>query len=111
MNRVNLLLNDFVAEEVLYHRVCQRALYNNSEKPETSGLMFSSPPTKKLKIGRFDDPQKMEVLEYAIHYLEENDNETITLDELYNEMKEKSGLPDCNLYSTKQMVLMFNKHF
>ena len=110
MERINLLLNDFVAEEVLQHRVWHRSLYNNSEKPETSGAMFSYPPQKKLEIGKTDDIQKMEVLKFAINYKEEND-ETSTLDELYHAMKEKSGLSDANLYSTKQMLVKKKKHY
>ena len=66
MDRIYLILHDFVAEEVLYQRVCHRALFNNCEKPELIRVGLSSPPPKKPKIGKTEDIEKMKALGFAI---------------------------------------------
>ena len=53
----------------------------------------------------------MEAFSFAIEYLEENDDGTITVDELFDIMKYKSGRGDEQLYSTGQLKEELYKHY
>ncbi len=55
--------------------------------------------------------KKYDALKHAIKYLQENDNETITLAELYEVMKNQSDSDDAYLYTPKQMHLKLSEHF
>ncbi len=54
---------------------------------------------------------KQTALQIAVKYLEENHNETIELQELYDEMRKVNNLETDQLYTSKQMGAQLEAHF
>ena len=84
-------VNDLPAEEALYHHVCKDLFVKGKDLP---GAVTDEPSTKRRKVGRPICNSKQSALQFVIDYLEENDDETITLNDLHDVMIQKSGLSD-----------------
>ena len=104
---------DLPAVEAIYHHVCVKHFRKGNSIPLEHQL--NKPRAESVKraklTGRPKCLKKMEAFSFAIQYLEENDDETITLDELYNVMKNRSGQGDDQLYSTVQLKDELYKHY
>ena len=92
--------NDLPAEEAIYHRKCfqyfmkpSKALPNETDEPRIRGR-----PTGSV------DQQKRLAFRHVIEYLENNDDETVTLDELYAVMESKVSSE--GVYSKKTLQRM-----
>ena len=105
------LWGDFPAEEVRYHRTCFTTFSLDRKRPEHSS---EGPPTrKKAKFNKSScssEIKKHDALKHAIKYLQDNDNETITLAELYDGMKIQSDLDETDMYTQKQMHVKLSEH-
>ena len=100
--------NDLPAEEAIYHRKCfqyfmkpSKALPNETDEPRIRGR-----PTGSV------DQQKRLAFRHVIEYLENNDDETVTLDELYAVMESKvssegvySKKKHCSVCCTSTMAI------
>ena len=103
-------VNDLPAEEALYHHKCKNLFLKGKYFPGFSpqeGTSYSS----KRKVGRPKSTSKVTALQYAFDYLEENDDETITLQELHQHMFRSSGLDEEDVYTQVQLKRELEKHY
>lgn len=68
-------------------------------------------PTKRRKVGRSRSTSKAGVIQYAIDFLEKNDNETITLQDLHQVMLSESGMTEEEVYTPKQLKRELENHY
>ena len=101
-------IHDLPAEEALYHRDCYSHFSDGRSIPST---MQGGGPLKKVKRSRPKSSTKVAAFHTSVTYLEENDDETITLDQLHAIMKERSGLSDGDVYTHKQLQHELERHF
>ena len=101
-------IHDLPAEEALYHRDCYSHFSDGRSIPST---MQGGGPYKKVKRGRPKYSTKVAAFDTVVTYLEENDDETITLDQRHAIMKERSGLSDDDVYTHKQLQHELERHF
>jgi len=98
--------NDLPAEEAIYHRKCFQYFMKPSKAlpNETDELRIRGRPTGSA------DQQKRPAPRHAIEYLENNDDETVTLDELYAVIME-SKVSSEGVYSKKTLQRMLYEHY
>ena len=97
--------NDLPAEEAIYHRKCFQYFMKPSKAPpnETDEPRSRGRPTGSV------DQQKRLAFRHVIEYLENNDDETVTLDELYAVMESEVGSE--GVYSKKTLQRMLYEHY
>ena len=95
-------IHDLPAEEALYHRDCYNHSSDGRSIPST---IQGGGPFKKVKHGRPKSSTKVAAFHTPVTYLEENDDETITLDQLHAIMKERSGLSDPTILLTIKLTV------
>ena len=101
------MVNDLPVAEASYHHICSTNFRTgnkiSSEYPQMDdGTGLKRQKRQKLS-GRSKSASKYSAFSIAIQYLEENDNETITLEDLHDVMKTQSGLSNDKLYTTVQL--------
>ena len=103
------LLNvfDLPAAESVYH---QRCSINFRTKCQIPATYSPGVDVKKRKIGRPKDTEKTEAFFGAVDYLQENDDETLTINDLVERMKAILSDP-CDAYSGKYMKSKLLQHF
>ena len=75
-------------EEAIYHRDCDKN-FRAGKNIRVSFTNEGETPPKKQKLGSPKSMIKMSAFEIATQYLEENDEETITLNDLHHIIKKQ----------------------
>ena len=91
-------IRDLPAEEAIYHHLCAANFRSGKNIPAEYSLDEEC-PQKKIKLGRPKCLSKLEAFQTATEYLELNDNETITMAELHEVMRTRSGHDEDQLYT------------
>lgn len=100
-------INDLPAEEAMYHWLCQNHFHSAKGIPS----VFSDEQNVGSCAGRPRDDTKHAAFQLVIDYLEANDNETLTLEDLYHIMESGSGLSSDQLFSERQMKRELEDHY
>jgi len=95
--------NDLPAEEAIYHRRC----FQYFKSPSNFSL-DEAPPNKRGRRSGSVDAAKKSAFLHVIEYLENNDDETITLDELHEIMEMSSS---GEVYSKKSLQRQLYAHY
>ena len=96
--------NNLPTEEAIYHRKCFQYFMKPSKAlPKTDEPRNRGRPTGSV------DQQKCLAFRHVIEYLENNDDETVTLDELYAVMESKVSSE--GFYSKKTLQHMLYEHY
>ena len=79
--------------------------------PPESAFKECNSFTKRRKIGRPRSTFKVGTIQYAIDFLEKNDDETITLQDLHQVMLRESGMTKEVVYTRKanEAIALWNK--
>ena len=72
-------VNDLPPEKALYHPTCKDLFLKGKDFPGLGGTTN----TRKKEVG---SSSKVTALHYAFEYLEQNDDETVTLQELHQSL-------------------------
>ena len=98
---------DVHAADAIYHQVCSINLRTGKQLPST---FQATPGEKKRCIGRPIDTAKECAFIKVTKYLEDNDDEQITIGDLVNKMKDKCE-QDIDIYTEKHMKRKLADHF
>lgn len=73
------------------------------------GLTNGEPPKKRGRRSVVEDESNNSAFQHVLEYLEKNDDETVTLDELYGIMKDEAG--DDGVYSKRILQRQLETHY
>ena len=104
-------VNDLPAEEALYHHTCYALFTAGKNLPSFSSDQGTENSRKRRKVGRPRSTSKADALQYVFQYLEENDDETVTIQELHQHMIESSGLGQDDVYTQVQLKRELESHY
>lgn len=110
-------VRDLRAASAVYHKQCSVNFKTNKEVPRQFGEDDESEVMrKKRRQGRPPDEERSEAFLHVIKYLEENDDEQVTLSDLVSKMNEylkenESNDDKCEPYSVKHMKRKLEEHF
>ena len=102
---------DLHSADAVYHQRCSVNFRTNKEIPQCflEKDDFSG-PSKKVKVGRKEDCERLEVFDLAVQYFEQNDAEQLTIGDLVKKMRE--FLPaETEPYSTRHMKAKLKERF
>ena len=105
-------ISDLPAEEAIYHRRCFQYFMSPRNLKLDSVSIVSKDGTPQKKRGRPSgsvDEIKQSAFMHVIEYLENNDDETITLDELYDIMESRADTGE--IYSRKSLQRQLYAHY
>ena len=100
--------NDLPAEEALYHHTCKDMFLKGKDFPGVEGATYTN---KKRKVGRPKSSSKVTAVHYAFEYIKQNDDETVTLQELHQRMIRSNGLNEDDVYTQVQLKRELEKHY
>lgn len=109
-------IHDLTAEEAIYHRKCYQ--YFNSARNFTFEALLSSkrsfsnapPPVKRGRPSGSTDEKMKSAFMCVVDYLETNDDETVTLDDLF-EVMEKQADSSSEVYCKKTLQRQLQTHY
>ena len=104
-------INDLPAEEAIYHRRCFQYFMSprNFNLDALSPSKDGAPPKKRGRPSRTIDKEKKSAFMQVIEYLECNDDETITLNELHEIMVNHASSGE--VYSKKSLQRQLHAHY
>ena len=81
-----LQVHDLPAADAIYHQSCSSNFLTKKQIPST--FSFEQPSTKKQKIGRPQDEATDKAFSDVISYLQENEEDQLTISDLVVKMQE-----------------------
>jgi len=102
-------ISDLPAEEAIYHRKCFQYFVGGRDFSMLCGLTNGEPPKKRGRRSVVEDESNNSAFQHVLEYLEKNDDETVTLDELYGIMKDEAG--DDGVYSKRTLQRQLETHY
>ena len=105
-----LHVHDLPAADAVYHRVCSTNFRTKKQLPAIH-VHDSDKVSKRVKLGRPQEKERAEAFVQVCNFLEENDDEQITVDDLIQLMEEALTDTEHSAYSYKHMQLKLKEHF
>ena len=102
-------ISDLPAEEAIYHRKCFKYFVGGTDFSMLCGFTNGELPKKRGCRGIVEDESNNSAFQHVLEYLEQNDDETVTLDELYEIMKNEAG--DDGVYSKRMLQRQLETHY
>ena len=102
--RMEYVAHDLHAADAMYHQTCNVNFRTGKHIPKAFNQQCSN---SKQRRGRPTDDLLQKTFLDIVSYLEENDNEQITISDLVNKMHELSG----DIYSVTYMKKKLEEHF
>ena len=104
-----LHVHDLPAADAIYHQACSVNFRTKKQVP----MQFASeqPDVKKRKIGRPPDEEKNDAFFKVARFLQENDDEQITVVDLVEKMEEYLADSASTAYSRTHMKARLQEHF
>ena len=103
-------VHDLPAADAVYHQTCNVNFRTNRQLPqlyETDEL----PAAKKRKVGRPQNEEKKQAFVKVAKFLEDNDDEQITVGDLVEKMEEYLNNTDSEAYGWSYMKTKLLEHF
>ena len=103
-------IHDLHAADAVYHRMCSSNFRTKKSIPTFHQTQMNS--AKKVKLGgRPQDQEKMDAFLEAVKYLEQNDEEQITVSDSVKCMEDSLIESDQSAYSNKYMKKRLLEHY
>ena len=103
-----LHVHDLHAADAIYHQTCS---VNFRTKKQMPMAQFATEDFKRPKLGRLQDDKRAEAFLEVASYLEDNDDEQITINDLIDLMNQKLTNTDYDAYGYTYMKTRLQKHF
>ena len=103
-----LHVHDLHAADAIYHQTCS---VNFRTKKQMPMAQFATEDFKRPKLGRPQDDKRAEAFLEVASYLEDNDDEQITINDLIDLMNQKLTNTDYDAYGYTYMKTRLQKHF
>lgn len=100
-------MSDMHAADAVYHHSCSTYFRSGRGIPDRYCSSGQRDSKKRKTGGRPEDPKRHQAFLHAATFLLENDDETVTINDLCNVMKKCGTEPYCY----KTMILKLNAHF
>ena len=105
-----LHVHDLHAADAVYHRMCSGNFRTNKQIP----AMYQRDTTqesKRIKVGRPEDDNRTVAFLEVAKYIQDNDDEQITISDLVDIMQQKLANCESEAYSYKYMKKKLQEHF
>ena len=104
-----LHVHDLPAADAIYHHTCSTNFRTKMQMP--SQFAPDQPSCKKRKIGRPQNEELNDAFLKVVHFLEDNDDEQLTVSDLVKKMQEVLGESANKPYSNRYMKDKLEEHF
>lgn len=104
-----LCVHDLHAADAVYHRVCSANFRTMKQLPAAHG--HEGMPPKRAKSGLLLEKQRAEAFLEVAKFLEENDDEQITIQDLVQHMEKILANSEHSAYSYQHMQQRLKEHF
>ena len=104
-----LHVHDLHAADAVYHQTCSVNFRTKNQMPtaQVTNIKYA----KRSKVGRPNSDERTVAFMYVVRYLEENDDEQITINDLIDIMKQKLAGTAHEPYSYTHMKTRLEEHF
>ena len=103
-----LHVHDLHVAEAIYHQTCSVNFRTKKQMPK---VQFATENFKRTKLGHPQDDNRAEAFLEVVSYLEDNDDEQITINDLIDLMNQKLANTDYDAYGYTYMKTGFQEHF
>jgi len=104
-----LHVNDLPAADAIYHHTC--STHFRTKKQMSRQFFSDQPESKKRKIGRPQDQKTNDAFLKVVRYLQENDDEQMTVSDLVEKMRGYLGESASSAYSNRYMKAKIEEYF